>query len=57
MENLMDITDPILDHPLVTARYFNPWPNHFDNPCWEVMCQHPVDSHPAAGSLVGGILA
>ena len=28
----MGITDPILDHPLVTARYFYPWPNHFDDP-------------------------
>lgn len=26
------ITDPILDHPTLTARYFYPWPNRFDNP-------------------------
>lgn len=24
--------DPILDHPTLTARYFYPWPNRFDDP-------------------------
>lgn len=24
--------DPILDHPALSARYFYPWPNHFDEP-------------------------
>ncbi|BEH08933.1 alpha/beta hydrolase [Geobacter sulfurreducens subsp. ethanolicus] len=26
------MTDPILDHPTLTARYFYPWPNQFDDP-------------------------
>lgn len=26
------MTDPILDHPTLTARYFYPWPNRFDDP-------------------------
>jgi len=26
------MTDPILDHPLLTARYFYPYPNHFEAP-------------------------
>jgi len=26
------MTDPILDHPLLTARYFYPYPHHFDGP-------------------------
>lgn len=29
---LMRMPDPILDHPLLTARYFYPYPNHFDDP-------------------------
>lgn len=24
--------DPILDHPILSGRYFYPWPNSFDNP-------------------------
>ncbi len=28
----MHMTDPILDHPLLTARYFYPYPNHFAEP-------------------------
>jgi pimeloyl-ACP methyl ester carboxylesterase len=24
--------DPYLDHPILTGRYFYPWPNRFDNP-------------------------
>lgn len=24
--------DPFLDHPELTARYFYPWPNRFENP-------------------------
>ena len=28
----MAMTDPILDHPLLTARYFYPYPNHFPAP-------------------------
>jgi fermentation-respiration switch protein FrsA (DUF1100 family) len=28
----MRMTDPILDHPLLTARYFYPYPNHFEAP-------------------------
>ena len=32
MECLVTITDPILDHPTLTARYFYPWPNRFDDP-------------------------
>lgn len=28
----MAITDPILDHPTLTARYFYPWPNRFEDP-------------------------
>jgi alpha-beta hydrolase superfamily lysophospholipase len=26
------MNDPILDHPLLTSRYFYPWPNSFDEP-------------------------
>lgn len=26
------MTDPILDHPTLTSRYFYPWPNRFDDP-------------------------
>ena len=26
------MTDPILDHPTLTARYLYPWPNQFDDP-------------------------
>ncbi|MBT0666124.1 alpha/beta hydrolase [Geobacter pelophilus] len=26
------MTDPFLDHPVLSARYFYPWPNHFDDP-------------------------
>ena len=26
------MTDPILDHPTLAARYFYPWPNRFDEP-------------------------
>ena len=26
------MTDPILDHPQLSARYFYPWPNRFDDP-------------------------
>lgn len=25
------MTDPILDHPMLSARYFYPWPNRFDD--------------------------
>jgi len=31
-EESMAMTDPILDHPLLTARYFYPNPNHFPTP-------------------------
>jgi pimeloyl-ACP methyl ester carboxylesterase len=27
-----DMSDPILDHPLLTSRYFYPWPNRFAEP-------------------------
>lgn len=26
------MTDVILDHPVLTSRYFYPWPNHFEEP-------------------------
>jgi pimeloyl-ACP methyl ester carboxylesterase len=26
------MNDSVLDHPALSAQYFYPWPNHFDNP-------------------------